>query len=57
MRCSLLVDGVGSSGEDDGCEVVWCEFFDGYEAGVEFAVDVHFADAAGDEVGVLGSKV
>lgn len=57
MRCSLFVDGVGSSREDDGCEVVRCEFFDGYEAGVELAVYVHFTDAACDEVGVLRSKV
>ena len=33
------------------------QLFGGDEAGVQLAIDVHFANATCDEVGVLGAKV
>lgn len=48
MRAALLVNARGSSREDDTGKGMLFEDFAFYETGVEFAVDVHFANAAGD---------
>mmetsp|Transcript_6907 Transcript_6907/g.19407 ORF Transcript_6907/g.19407 Transcript_6907/m.19407 type:complete len:341 (+) Transcript_6907:1012-2034(+) len=54
---ALLVDRGRSAAQDDGREVVGPELLGGNEAGVQLAVDVELADAAGDEVRVLAAEV
>lgn len=51
------VDGVGAAGEDDDAGVVGGDLSEGGGAAEDEGEDVEGADAAGDEVGVLGAEV
>ena len=52
-----VVDGAGAAGEDDADGMVRFDFVDGSGAGKDDGEDVLFADAAGDELGVLRAEV
>ena len=52
-----VVDGAGAPGEDDSDRMVRLDFVDGGGAGKDDGEDVLFADAAGDELGVLRAEV
>lgn len=51
------MDGVRAAGEDDDAGVVAGDLFEGGGAAEDEGEDVEGADAAGDEVGVLGAEV
>ena len=52
-----VVDRAGASGENDSDGMVRLDFVDGGGAGKDDGEDVLFADAAGDELGVLRAEV
>lgn len=56
VRGGGLVDGVGASGEDDAFRGPG-EVGEFFGAGEHFRVGIYFSEAAGDEMGVLGSEV
>lgn len=56
-RSALLVHGGRAAGEDDRLRVLGEHLGHGHRAGHDLAVDPSLADAAGDELGVLGAEV
>lgn len=56
VRGRGVVDGVGASGEDDAFRGLG-EVGEFLGAGEHLRVDIYFSEAAGDEMGVLGSEV
>ena len=56
-RRAGLIDAEGASGKDDPARLEGADLLHGHRAGMDLAVDVQLANAAGDELRVLRTEI